>query len=314
MVDLKISLPDSFFEAEERCEHYIGGDMKKLWAVELDLWQEFDRVCRENDITYYACGGTLLGAARHRGFIPWDDDIDLMMMRDEYDKLDAIAQEVFKEPYFWQTEYTDPGSLHEHAQLRRSDTTAILKWEYPARCSFNQGIFIDIFPLDSVPDDETEREEQFARVAAVKRKLRKLSKQTDRYYPAGTGIKKIVKSAAHAALSHMPEKLYGTHKLYVQMEHEATKYNDREDTERILSIAFAADTGDVIKQMKFRSDFTDVIYMPFEGFEMPVPAGYDHLLCYSFRDWHKLIKAETTHGGLIIDTDRPYTEYLDKML
>ena len=92
MVKLKIDLPQDFLKEEVRCDYTVSKEMKEIWAVELDLLAEFMRVCDENNIQYYACAGTILGAERHQGYIPWDDDIDVMMMRKEYDKLCAIAE------------------------------------------------------------------------------------------------------------------------------------------------------------------------------------------------------------------------------
>ena len=119
MVKLNINLPQNFLDEETRCGFTISEKLKEVWAVELDLLSEFDRVCKKYGIKYIASGGTMLGAARHHGFIPWDDDVDLMMMRDEYDKLCEIAPTEFKHPYFFQTEDTDPGFMRYFARLRK---------------------------------------------------------------------------------------------------------------------------------------------------------------------------------------------------
>ena len=157
---IKIHLPDGFLDEEIRNGYTISHEMKEIWAVELDLLVEFDRVCKENGLKYFASCGTKLGAVRHHGFIPWDDDVDVMMLRDEYDKLCKIAPQLFAYPYFFQTEETDKGSARGHAQLRNSKTTAILKSEARMCYKYNQGIFLDIFPLDNIPDDEKLFEEQ----------------------------------------------------------------------------------------------------------------------------------------------------------
>lgn len=129
MVGLKIKLPKHFLEGETRCGYYISPEMKKVWAIELDLLAEFMRICDIHHLKYWADGGTLLGAVRHKGFIPWDDDIDIIMMRDDFDKLCKFGPQEFKYPYFFQTEETDPGSARGHVQIRNSETTGMLKSE-----------------------------------------------------------------------------------------------------------------------------------------------------------------------------------------
>lgn len=110
MVDLNIELPKGFLEEEVRCGYTVTRKMKEVWAVELDLLKEFKRVCNKYDLKYCADGGTLLGAIRHQGFIPWDDDLDIAMLRKDFEKLNEVAPAEFKKPYFWQTEETDKGS------------------------------------------------------------------------------------------------------------------------------------------------------------------------------------------------------------
>ena len=90
-MNIKIDLPDRFLDAEVRDGYQVTSEMKRIWAVELDLLCEFQRVTDKYGIKYIAEGGTMLGAVRHGGFIPWDDDVDIMMMRDDYDKLCNIA-------------------------------------------------------------------------------------------------------------------------------------------------------------------------------------------------------------------------------
>lgn len=114
--------------------------------------EEFDRVCQKHNLTWFADYGTLLGAVRHQGFIPWDDDIDVSMFRDDYMRLLAVAPDEFTEPYFFQNTYTDI-LVTVFSKLRDSRTTAI---EFPDIPDMNQGIFIDIFPLDDAtsPHDD----------------------------------------------------------------------------------------------------------------------------------------------------------------
>ena len=92
---------------EIRDGYVVSAEMKKVWDIQMHLMRKVLDVCRENDLNIWVDGGTLLGAVRHHGYIPWDDDIDLIMMRDDYERLQRIAAQYFTPPLFFQTAYTD---------------------------------------------------------------------------------------------------------------------------------------------------------------------------------------------------------------
>lgn len=140
-------------EPEYRCDYFVSTDIKKLWNVELGLLEEFERVCAKYNLKYYADGGTLLGAVRHKGFIPWDDDIDIQMMASDYKKLCEVANKEFREPFFFQSYVTEEIFPPWHAKLRDSRTTGCTEFEKILRPMWNKGIFLDIFPLYYVPDN-----------------------------------------------------------------------------------------------------------------------------------------------------------------
>ena len=176
---MKLKIDDSFYQEEERCGYLVSAKMKRIWAVELDLLYQLQQICEKYGIKYYASGGTILGAEGHKGMIPWDDDIDIMMLRDQYDLLCQHADE-FEEPYFFQTYETDDGYFRGHAQLRNSNTTGVLVEEIEKNVPFNQGIFIDIFPLDYYPEDEEEQKRIDQCVHSMNRRI------SDFYYTFNT--------------------------------------------------------------------------------------------------------------------------------
>ena len=134
-------LEETFFQEEIRSGYKVSQKMKKIWAVQLNLLEYFDKLCREHELRYFVDYGTLLGAVRHQGFIPWDDDIDVVMFRDDYEKLKIIAGREVESPYFFQNSYTDI-MIWAFSKLRDDRTTAI---EFPDILpEFHQGIFIDI--------------------------------------------------------------------------------------------------------------------------------------------------------------------------
>ena len=96
-----------FFREEERCGYLITEKMKRVWAVQLAMVDEVERICRKYGLRYFADSGTLIGAVRDRGYIPWDDDIDLAMLREDYDRFVKVAPRELKEGLKLQTVYTE---------------------------------------------------------------------------------------------------------------------------------------------------------------------------------------------------------------
>lgn len=126
-----------------------GEDFRKLQLLELDLLMELDRVCRKNDITYQIWAGTQLGAVRHKGFIPWDDDADIVMLREEYEKFKKVADQLNPQICFFQDHDNDPEYRWQYGKLRRTGTRYIRLGQEHIKCK--TGVFIDVFPLDDVP-------------------------------------------------------------------------------------------------------------------------------------------------------------------
>lgn len=302
MVDLKLKVPDSFFCEEERSGYLVTKKMKEVWAVELDLFAEFDRVCRKYDIQYFASSGTMLGAVRHQGFIPWDDDMDVMMLRDQYEKLCSVATKEFKAPYFFQTEYTDYGSLRGHAQLRNSMTTGALIDEMNQKLNINQGIFFDIFPLDALPNNVSERNSFLKEIKKTKNKVWRYANLTVRYKPAKSILKRPIKHFLHLLT---PDNKDFLNREYKSFEILCQKYNSQE-TDYIDLISFRAND----KYKRKRKYFQEMIYVPFEFLEIPICKEYDSALTDVFGDWHKLIKGSALHGQVVFDTEHSYIDYL----
>lgn len=122
--------------------------MKRLQQLELEMFKDFIRICTAHNLTYYIIGGTLIGAVRHHGFIPWDDDVDVVMPRPDYDKFLKIAPHELKEGLFLQSYKTDKKYRYNFAKIRNSNTYILEKATQYSK--INHGIFMDIFPIDGI--------------------------------------------------------------------------------------------------------------------------------------------------------------------
>lgn len=126
--------------------------LQKVKELELEILKYIDRLCKENGLNYYLIGGTLLGAIRHKGFIPWDDDIDIVMFRSDYNKFIEIAKKNNQSRYFVQNYATDPNYTRYITKVRLNETRFVEK--LVADLEMHHGIFVDIFPLDKIQTDK----------------------------------------------------------------------------------------------------------------------------------------------------------------
>lgn len=133
-----------------------AGDLRKLQLIELDILLELDRICRKHKIRYWLSAGTLLGAVRHGGFIPWDDDMDIRMMREDYERFCKVCEtELDTERFFLQNYKTDPEYRWFYAKMRRKGTEYLRAGQEAIKCM--SGVSIDIFVIDNVPDGRRSR-------------------------------------------------------------------------------------------------------------------------------------------------------------
>lgn len=302
---IHLELPEDYLNEEERCGFIVTKERKELWAVLLDLLSQFDIACKSLNINYYAGGGTALGAVRHKGFIPWDDDIDLYVLRDDYNKLCEKHEKLFSYPYFFQTEWTDPGTIRGHAQLRNSETTAILNSERGRHCTFNQGAFIDIFPIDNLPDGDEERKHFVKKLRWLKFAARNYAEVTTKDPAKVNKYRYLIKKT----ISYIVGPYYRKHSInffYKKLEETVQMYN-RESCAECGEIVF--DPGNY--GLVFRKEcFNESIRVPFEMITIPISTKSGEMLTKQYGDWSKMVKQDTSHGEVFFDMHRPYTDYI----
>lgn len=293
-----MNFTESFFKEEMRSGFLVNEKRKKIWAIELQMLEKFDEVCKKYNFTYYAYYGTLLGAVRHQGFIPWDDDIDVVMFREDYEKFQVVAPTEFTEPYFFQNSYTDQ-MLWFFSKIRDSRTTAI---EFPAR-NLHQGIFIDIFPLDDVPDGV---HEEFATVLKVQREIKDTINDPKKIL---LGLERGERFTLDMDILLDLIKMDRSQRL---KEFETFSLSYAGGSERVNWVVSEL-SGSSYRSVR-RDWFEKTVYLPFEGIQIPVPAEYDKILKQSYGDYHQFVPGGTAHEGMIIDPDIPYNEYFEKYM
>ena len=283
---------------ENRNGFTISAAMKKVWAVELDLLRVFLDYCQQHQLRCWVEGGTLLGAVRHKGFIPWDDDIDLAMLREDYDRMCQIGNDGISSPYFLQTAWTDTDYHRGHAQFRRSDTAAIR----PSDCyqPFNQGIFIDIFPLDAAPDDRQIVHEHRKRC----QKTLKFLKARNTHCISSGRFTLIFRKLKARYLIHK----YGWLHFYNRAEDEMRALANYPHTQ----VAELTSLGEEPRWDK--SIFDETVMLPFENLMVPAPKDYDAFLRSSFGpDYMTPIMAPSQHGSIVFDTEHSYKDILPQV-
>ncbi|MCI9446480.1 MAG: LicD family protein [Lachnospiraceae bacterium] len=290
-----MELHEKFYEEEVRCGYLVTQKMKKVWAVGLNLLEQFDKICQAHGLRYYACYGTLLGAVRHQGFIPWDDDIDVAMFRDDYERLKLIAQEEISYPYFLQNSYND-SMIWAFSKLRDGRTTAIEFSDAPPQ--FHQGIFIDIFPLDDVPDG-----------VAMKPVITKMQSEIWMSVVDPEGLKQQISQGRKLAMdTSILLELLG-----MQIRERMKMFEDFNAARfgKSSRIGFLMDYFNGVPSM-LREWYDDTVYLPFEGLEVPAPSGYASFLESYYGDYMTPVRAQSLHEGIFFDPDKPYTHYMNK--
>lgn len=269
--------------------------MNDLQKVELELFQVFKETCEKLNLNYFLVCGSCLGAARHGGFIPWDDDMDVGMYREDYDKFMKLAPPLLPDGIFLQNYKSDPKFPQVFAKLRNSNTT--YTEASMAHLDINHGIYIDIFPLDGYPDDPNEQKNFVYLKSLYIRKL--------------TCVCKLPQTLK-GKLSVSMFRLFGYHKRTAKI---AAKYEAFISKYPVKGSKLICNHGTWYGKRDFISaEFygkgTDIIY---EGISVRVPEKYDEYLTALYGDWRTPPPAEKQKGHHyyeICDTEKPYTYYL----
>ena len=264
---------------ETRLGYTISPKMKEIWSLQLQMTKYILDVCKKNNLRIWADGGTLLGAVRHHGYIPWDNDIDLLMPREDYDKLVLLSKKEFKSPYFFQCAYTDT--------------------------DFHQGIFVDIFCYDSIPNILDEKWKKKLKRADKIEHILGFCNYTFSFF---LNPKNVLSRLRYLYLKYTNQTLSLFHE-YEELFREC----HWEDSDYFGCPAF--DRNNASKTTKKKEWYRETIILPFEDIEIPVPIDYDKVLRKQYGDDYMTpIHYSSLHGDeVLFDTKKSYQEYLPSL-
>ena len=264
-------------------------DNKTLRIVQiymLEITKEIKRVCDENGIHYFLDSGSLLGAVRHHGFIPWDDDMDVGMLRDDYEKFLKIAPEKLGEHFLLQTWENDPGYGQPFAKVQLRDTTYLENNAENTNCQ--HGIYVDIFPYDNFPDFPDKKQGKtlhFYKILMIAKCKYKPWKKQEK-----TNIKKFV--------GYIPIRFIA---LFISKKGLIKKYNtlaEKYNHQRTKN-KFPQGISHYGKWIMPSEVLENLTQIPFENIQFSVPEDYDAYLTHGYGDYMKLPpedQRENRHG------------------
>lgn len=267
--------------------------LEDLWWAEQSILDAIDKVCRDNNIRYTLAYGTLLGAVRHGGFIPWDDDLDVMMPREDYDKFKRIWPECAPKDYLLQDENKYADYVNTFAKIRKNNTT-FLQFESERNASYHKGIFVDVFPCDRVASGWFARKLQYF--------LFSVNLLFNRGYTSGT--KGVVGLIERFLLKVVRKKNYK--KISNWAGRKSRKWNGNLNTELVdhctikgCSRYFPADL------------FDELIELEFQGKKYCAIKNYHEFLTERYGDYMQLPPEEERvwrHHPILIDFEHNYED------
>lgn len=269
----------------------IDVDIKSIQAVQIELLKEFVRICNKNKIKYQLFSGTLLGAIRHKGFIPWDDDIDVCLLREDYNKFLKICNDELDSKYFIQNYDTDKNSMLQFTKIRKNNT--IFKMDLYKDVDMHHGIFIDVFPLDNTNPK--------FKMAKLQRMLINIMftissfRSKDNCRNAKTVARKYIKFAFYYILKLFPGSSYDKLITKVMCVFNSNK------TGYITHFTNGASKKRYNKYTMSLNEFNDTIEWEFEGDLYSISKEYHNVLSRIFGDYKKLPpqNEQRPHHGVI---------------
>ena len=259
------TVPGVYYEQKEG--FFVEEKMKRAWAAQLEVLKVIERICKRHGLNYYAEFGTLIGAARHKGFIPWDDDIDISMKRHEYEQFLTYAMEELPEGYACMTVYTEDNYKEVFARIVNSKEISFSeeRMEKFHGCPWVVGI--DIFPMDYISRNQEEVEVQSMLITAVSNaKLAVINGDDD--------IEEHLALVEEYCAVKLEREKPILQQLLILIDRLSMMYHEEEADELALLHHWVFWGNDRRK----KEWYDEVIWLPFENTTISVPVGYMDVL------------------------------------
>ena len=261
--------------------HTHDGRLTSIQQILLAYLLEVDRICKKHNIKYFLGGGTLLGAIRHKGFIPWDDDADIMMLREDYDKFCAIAPTEMPESMTFQTNDTDKNCFYEFAKFRLNDTSFATAFSKNHKFMHN-GLAFDIFCHDKTANSKLGQKIHIG--ATLFTRALVFNKWNNRKAENGNKVQSLI--------TNLCKNIFPLN-FSMWLEKKVLVFFKNKKNAKYLYDGM----GRNIYNGSFPAEYLDeVIYVDFEGYKLPVPKQYDKYLTFLYGDYMELAPISTRLG------------------
>lgn len=276
-------------------------ETEKLKSIQIKLLRAFLDICKKENFIYFAVGGTALGAVRHHGYIPWDDDIDLIMPRSDYNRFLKVAPKYLSDDIFLQHNLSDMNLPINYAKLRDNNSTFIER--SCKNIKMNHGVYIDIFPADGYPNSWIKQKVFNFKNRMLKERIRSV------FYTKGESA---FAAFIHKSLSLIASVFYSTPFEAVTKRDKLFSKNSYESSDYIANYCGAWGKREIVP----KSWFGDGATVLFENIELVIPKEYDKYLTRLYGDYMEfppVNKRISHHYCTIIDLDRSFQEYVNIM-
>ncbi|MDD3416997.1 MAG: LicD family protein [Lachnospiraceae bacterium] len=272
----QLQFPTAYFDEETRDGFTISVMMKHVWAAQVEVLYTITQFCEKHNITYYADWGTLLGTIRHKGFIPWDDDLDICMKREDYLRFMTLFLKEMPKSYELLSPYTSENYYQYFMRVVNSKCINVEhEWmdEFHG-CPYSVGV--DIFPLDYIPRNKEDAFVQQELIGVIATTAENLEKKKDMEHT----VKEIhkIEDACQVKLDWNQSIVNQLYRLVDQM----SGIFKEEESDSLAKIFALFEYPNAIFQKEW---YDETILMPFEGMNLRVPKDYDKILTNLYGDY-----------------------------